>query len=335
MALALRGARVLIDAGFEDGLTVAISDELIRDILPDARAADMPVDILPPGSLLVPGFIDVQVNGGGGVLFNESPTAQAALAIAAAHRRFGTTSLLPTLITDRPEAMGLAFAAAREAAARPDGGVLGLHLEGPFISPRRPGVHDPAHIRAMQPQDAAWLAGLAAQLPEGRILLTLAPEEVDDAMLTALAAAGVVLSAGHTAAGAARIVEALGAGLRARPRPGRRGADGPGELVRHHRRRSACRSAVAAPGAADQAAGQGVSRHRRHAAAGHRRNQLPALRPDHVSPRRPPHARRRHIGGGRSRYGNRRAQLYRAPGVGPGGGVSHGEPISRGFSWPS
>jgi N-acetylglucosamine-6-phosphate deacetylase len=211
--IALRGARVLTVDGLREGLAVVIEAGRIAAVLPDSAAAGA-AQALPPGSILAPGFIDVQVNGGGGVLFNDHPTAAAALAIAAAHRRFGTTSVLPTLITDRPAAMPAAFDAVRQAAVQPDGGVLGLHLEGPFISPHRPGVHARARIRRLEAGDIAWLAGLPAQLPGGRILLTLAPEETTDAALATLAGAGIILSAGHTAAPAARIAGALAAGLR-------------------------------------------------------------------------------------------------------------------------
>jgi len=100
---------------------------------------------LPDGTFLAPGFIDLQVNGGGGVLLNDAPSADGMRAIARAHRRYGTTACLPTLITDTREQMQAAIAATRAAAGHD--GVLGLHLEGPFISPQRPGVHRPDLIR--------------------------------------------------------------------------------------------------------------------------------------------------------------------------------------------
>ena len=204
----LTGARVLTDDGLRDDLSVIIEDGSIVDLVdrpgPDAIR-------LPEGSILAPGFIDVQVNGGGGVMFNETPTVEGALAIARAHRAFGTTSLLPTVITDRPEVMRRGAEAARRAMAVPNGGVAGVHIEGPFISLRRPGVHNPAYIRRMGAEDAAWLAVVGAQMP---LLLTIAPEEVEDGHLVDMAKAGVVLSAGHTAASAERIDKALALGLR-------------------------------------------------------------------------------------------------------------------------
>jgi N-acetylglucosamine-6-phosphate deacetylase len=207
--LALTGGRVLTEDGLRADATVLVEGGVILDIVarPPTGAE---VRRLAQGDILAPGFVDVQANGGGGVLFNATPTAEAALAIAAAHRRYGTTSLLPTLITDRPEVMAQAVDAAREARGHPDGGVAGIHLEGPFLSRRRPGVHDPRLIRRMVADDASWLAAQAPTLP---LMLTLAPEEVEDGFLVMLARAGAVLSAGHTAASFERIAAAAVLGL--------------------------------------------------------------------------------------------------------------------------
>jgi N-acetylglucosamine-6-phosphate deacetylase len=209
----LRGARVLTEAGLLDDVALLIENEIILDILPAQTVTDAAVaqDALPEGAILAPGFIDVQANGGGGFLFNETPTIEAACAIAAAHRRFGTTSLLPTVITDRREVMEQAAAAARTARFIPNSGVAGVHLEGPFISPKRPGVHSAALIRRMDASDAAWLSALGTATP---LLLTLAPEEVEDRFLEQMATAGVVVSAGHTAADAERVAAVLSRGVR-------------------------------------------------------------------------------------------------------------------------
>jgi N-acetylglucosamine-6-phosphate deacetylase len=209
----LLGARVLTEDGLRDDAHLLIEDGLVLDIVDPRAAAREAAEPhrLPEGTILAPGFIDVQVNGGGGVLFNETPTVAGAIAIAAAHRRYGTTALLPTVITDRPEIMRRGAEAARAAMRVPDSGVVGVHLEGPFISPKRPGVHDPSLIRRMGAGDAAWLADLGAGMP---LLLTVAPEEVEDDFLDVMAAAGVVVCAGHTAASAERVAEALAHGLR-------------------------------------------------------------------------------------------------------------------------
>ncbi len=152
---------------------------------------------LPADHLLVPGFIDAQVNGGGGVLFNDTPDIPTLKRIAAAHRRFGTTAFLPTLISDTREKMRAALQTARKAIDTGIPGIVGVHLEGPFLSPTKHGAHAADVITALTEADVAWLA----QPFPGTLLLTLAPEEVrDPGFLTALRAAGVVLAAGHSAA---------------------------------------------------------------------------------------------------------------------------------------
>ena len=159
---------------------------------------------LPPGVLLAPGFIDLQVNGGGGVLLNDQPTADGMRAIARAHRRTGTTACLPTLITDTREQVRAAIAAARSAAGRD--GVLGLHLEGPFISPRRPGVHRPDRIAEPATGDLEQLCELARA---GASLVTLAPECVPAGFVRTLALSGVRVSIGHSEASAAVVTQAV------------------------------------------------------------------------------------------------------------------------------
>src|SRR5439155_17561776 len=176
---------------------------LTRD-LPGA----LPIRRLPDGAWLAPGFIDVQVNGGGDVLFNDTPTVEGIAAIVAAHRRFGTTALLPTLISDTVEKMRAASAAA-EAAVAAVPGVLGIHFEGPFLSRERAGIHDPAMIRPPAPADLAFLTKPRA----GVTLVTLAPEQVPQGFVAALAAAGVRVALGHSMARYAETLAALAEGL--------------------------------------------------------------------------------------------------------------------------
>ncbi len=162
---------------------------------------------LPAGAFLTPGFTDLQVNGGGGVLLNDQPTADGMRAIARAHRRYGTTACLPTLITDTWEQMRTAVAAARSISGRD--GVLGLHLEGPFISPRRPGVHRPDRIAKPRPGDLEEMCQLAGA---GRSLVTLAPECVPTGFVRTLASSGVRISIGHSEAPAAIVMQAIADG---------------------------------------------------------------------------------------------------------------------------
>jgi N-acetylglucosamine-6-phosphate deacetylase len=162
---------------------------------------------VPAGVFVTAGFIDLQVNGGGGILLNDQPTADGMRAIARAHRRYGTTACLPTLITDTREKTRSAIAAARSLAGRD--GVLGLHLEGPFISPRRLGVHRPDRIVQPRAGDLEQLCELAGA---GRSLVTLAPECVPAGFVMTLASAGVRISIGHSEASAAVVAQAVAEG---------------------------------------------------------------------------------------------------------------------------
>ena len=155
----------------------------------------MPVLDLPKDAWLAPGFIDIQVNGGGDTLFNDDPTPAAIRTILAAHRRFGTTAILPTLISDTEEKMRRAAKAVREVLPS-EPGVLGIHYEGPFLSPERPGVHDREMIRAAVPRDEQILTSLGG----GTTLVTLAPECVPAGFIAALCAQGVRVSLGHSMA---------------------------------------------------------------------------------------------------------------------------------------
>lgn len=174
--------------------------------------ADVPDGVekkaLPRGAWLAPGFIDVQVNGGGDVLFNDSPTPETIATIIGAHRKAGTTALLPTFITDAAEKMPKAIAAVQSAMAS-EPGVLGIHLEGPFISPNRTGVHDPQFVRKISAADLSLLA----QPRKGVTLVTLAPEEAPQGAIGQLAKAGVRVSLGHSVATYEQTRAALGEGL--------------------------------------------------------------------------------------------------------------------------
>jgi N-acetylglucosamine-6-phosphate deacetylase len=208
---ALINARVLGDAGFIDSAAVLLDGARIADIVvpsdPRVRAAQV-VDL--DGLMLAPGFIDCQVNGGGGVLFNDTPTVDGIACIAAAHRRFGTTGLLPTLISDDASVMRAAIDATRAAIRQGVPGVLGIHLEGPFLAPQRKGIHDADKFRVPTAEDVDLIAAADA----GRVLVTLAPERVAPETIRALANRGVIIAAGHTAATYAQTRAALDAGTR-------------------------------------------------------------------------------------------------------------------------
>jgi N-acetylglucosamine-6-phosphate deacetylase len=212
---ALTGARLFTGEAMLDGFSLIIDGERIADLVPDDQIPEGAELVrCPQGSTLAPGFIDAQANGAGGVLFNDEPTEAAVLAIARALRRSGGTGLLPTLITDDRAKMAGAAEAVIAASRIPGSGILGIHFEGPFISPNRPGVHNLQYIRPLDEEDIAFLTSLPERMPQGRVLLTIAPEEVEDSVIARLAEAGIVISAGHTVASFERTREAVGHGLR-------------------------------------------------------------------------------------------------------------------------
>ncbi len=207
-AEALTGARIFDGTSLINGAAILIDNGRI--------VAVAPADDVPAGfsrrrcaGLLAPGFIDCQVNGGGGVLFNDERSLDGIAAIGAAHRRFGTTGFLPTFITDDRACMAEAVAAAAAAMAAGIPGLLGIHLEGPFINPERLGVHDRRFVRPIDEADVTLITGFDA----GRMLVTLAPEVVPPATIARLSQAGVVVSAGHTVADPETIAAARAAGL--------------------------------------------------------------------------------------------------------------------------
>jgi N-acetylglucosamine-6-phosphate deacetylase len=209
MDLALVNGRVMTERGLEDGLAVRLSGERIAAVGPAAEVTAGAATRDLAGGLLLPGFIDIQVNGGGGALFNGDPTAETIAAIGQAHRRFGTTGYLPTLISDDLGAVSAAIAATRDAMARGVPGVLGVHIEGPFLNPKRKGIHELSKLRRID--EAAF--ELLTSLETGRTLVTLAPETTSPQMIGRLASAGVVVSAGHSNAAYATVRAALEHGL--------------------------------------------------------------------------------------------------------------------------
>jgi N-acetylglucosamine-6-phosphate deacetylase len=189
------------------GAEIVVTGDRIAAIRPLDEGAGDAIDL--DGGWVMPGFIDTQVNGGGGVLFNDETNVDGIAAIVAAHARYGTTALLPTLISDAPDRIAMALDAVDEAIAAGVPGVVGVHIEGPFLNVARKGIHDAARFRLL---DEAMIA-LLIRPRRGRVMVTLAPElaHVDD--IARLSAAGVRVSAGHTEASYEAALAAFDAGL--------------------------------------------------------------------------------------------------------------------------
>ena len=208
MTVALVNGQVLTGGRFET-VSVLIEGARIAAVGADADAAQARERIDLNGGYLLPGFLDTQVNGGGGLLFNDAPSVETIATIGAAHRRYGVTGFLPTLISDDLAKVASAIEAVDQAIEAGVPGVLGIHIEGPFLSERRKGVHDASKFRTL---DDASLK-LLTSARHGKTLVTLAPETTTPQMIARLAASGVTVAAGHTNATYERLMEALDAGV--------------------------------------------------------------------------------------------------------------------------
>lgn len=211
MALALAGARIFDGSAFHDDHAVVIDGARITALVPRAQMpGGVEVRAL-SGGVLAPGFIDVQVNGGGGALLNDEPSAATVRRIAESHRKFGTTGLLPTVITDAPSVIHRAIDAVRAARSEGVAGVLGIHVEGPFLDVERKGAHALRFIREMTEADVDEIAAADC----GAVMLTLAPNRVKPDLIRRLTDRGVLVSLGHAEASHTEAVAALAAGARA------------------------------------------------------------------------------------------------------------------------
>lgn len=208
--LAFSGARIFDGQDWHDDAALLAEFGYVTGIVARRSVPANAQQITLDGGMLVPGFIDLQVNGGGGVLFNNDPSVEAIRAICAAHAQFGTTALLPTLITDTVAVNVAAIAAGKAAQASQVPGFIGLHLEGPHLSLARKGTHDPALIRPMDDADLARLLAACKDLPN--LLVTVAAETVTPDQISALSQAGIIVSLGHSDAGVETAAGAFAAG---------------------------------------------------------------------------------------------------------------------------
>lgn len=209
MKSAILGAKVFTGERFLEHHAVLLDGTSIDAVVP---VSEVPTDVARhalDGGIIAPGFIDLQVNGGGGVLFNNEPTVEALARITEGHRTAGTTSVLPTTISDRRENLEACIEAVR-AALPSNPGLLGVHIEGPFFNTERRGVHREEYIRAITEGDIDFLSHIAKDM---RILLTLAPEMTQPGQIARLVRAGIQVSAGHSNASYADVERAIREGL--------------------------------------------------------------------------------------------------------------------------
>jgi N-acetylglucosamine-6-phosphate deacetylase len=208
--LAITGARIFDSATWHDDAALLIEFGYVAGIVPAGEIPANAERVELDGGMIVPGFIDLQVNGGGGILFNNDTSLDAIRTICAAHAQFGTTALLPTLITDTAEVNEKAIAAGLAAEAARVPGFIGLHLEGPHLALSRKGTHDPALIRPIDDSDLARLKRAAETLPN--LICTVAAETATPQQIAVLSEAGAVVSIGHSDADYATAMAAFEAG---------------------------------------------------------------------------------------------------------------------------
>lgn len=188
------GGSIVAPDGVHAEGTITVEGDRIAGLDFGAARGSVDATIDLAGGWLTPGFIDTQCNGGGGVLFNDEPTINGVAVIAEAHRRFGATALLPTIISDTPEVIAAALDAIDAAIEAGVPGVVGVHIEGPVISTARKGIHDPSRFSRLDEN----LLELLTRPRRGKVVVTLAPERVQTVDITRLSQAGVRVSAGHT-----------------------------------------------------------------------------------------------------------------------------------------
>lgn len=207
-----RGGRIFDGRRLIEGHAVSFKDGRRAVFGSDTEVPDLGKVIDLGGDILGPGFVDLQVNGGDGVMLGDDPSVDTLKRIARAHHALGVTRFLPTLITDTPDITSATIAATIDAIRAGVPGIAGLHLEGPHLSVARKGAHDAALIRRMQDEDLAELLAAAKALP--CLKVTIAPENVTAAQVTQMAQAGILVSLGHTDADFETCLAYMSAGAR-------------------------------------------------------------------------------------------------------------------------
>lgn len=210
MRQVISGARLFTGEVFLDDHALVIDNGIIQDIIAESDIHLATPQLKLNGGILAPGFIDIQINGGGDILFNNNTTLAGLYRIVEGHRRYGTTGMMPTLISDIHDVIEQGVNAVKNAVNEQMPGILGVHIEGPFFSPNRRGIHSASRLRRPGAGDIDWLCAL----PPLRTIVTLAPEQTSSGQIRQLSEAGILVCAGHTDALSEEVADALQQGLR-------------------------------------------------------------------------------------------------------------------------
>jgi len=195
-SFALFGAAIFDGYNTHDNQALLIESGRVKDIVSSTSLPATTKIVELHGGLLQPGYVDMQVNGGGGTLLNDNPSIDGIRTICQAHQRYGTTALMVTLITDHDDVLDQAIQAAQDAVKQQLPGFLGLHLEGPHLSADKKGAHDASLMRPMSDDDLARLLTASEALPV--LMITVAPELVRPEQIRTLSEAGIIVSLGHS-----------------------------------------------------------------------------------------------------------------------------------------
>ena len=201
--LRIHAKRLFDGQNFIDNQVLTITDGVISAIDQNIEECDEKAI-----GLVVPGYIDLQVNGGGGALFNDSPSVDKLKTIMSAHAKFGTTAMMPTLITDKVEIMAQAANAMSEAIVQKVPGIIGIHFEGPHLSLAKKGTHSAELIRPISGDEWAILS----RKDIGLVMVTLAPETVSEQDIARMVELGIKVCIGHTNADFSTAQKAVNAG---------------------------------------------------------------------------------------------------------------------------
>lgn len=206
---ALVGAKIFDGNCFLHNHAVLVEKDVIIDVLHEQNL-DPSIQVKRlGGGILAPGFIDLQVNGGGGAFFTNNTSVEALQTMLEGHRPTGTTSMLPTMISDTREVHQAGVAAVSSAIEQGMKGILGVHIEGPFFAVAKRGAHNEKYIRAMDDEDISWISDLRGF----KVMLTLAPETTEVGQIKQLADAGVYVCAGHTNGSYEDVVRGIAEGI--------------------------------------------------------------------------------------------------------------------------